>query len=224
MKYIQKFENYKAERKFLVLVGPPSVGKSTWVKNNFPNSYIINRDEIVENVAKEYDWTYDDMFKTPSDDMEIGNIDEKFGKVINSPKSMPWAKTVFDKVLEANSKVSSEMSNRVKNAHSSGKDIIVDMTNMNIDSRKGALKAIKGNESDYYKIAVDFKFKGSEELIKKVSGIRAETAKQNGSSKTIPDAAFDRMFTSYQKPSLDEGFDEIIDVDNTNILSEIINK
>ena len=41
------------KRKIVVLVGPPSVGKSTWTENNFPNAYVINRDDIVEKVASE---------------------------------------------------------------------------------------------------------------------------------------------------------------------------
>ena len=46
-----------------VLVGPPSVGKSTWINKTFGESkpYIINRDDIAEKVAEEYGWTYDDI-------------------------------------------------------------------------------------------------------------------------------------------------------------------
>ena len=42
-----------------VLVGPPSVGKSTWIKQTFSevSPYVINRDELAEKVAEEYGWT-----------------------------------------------------------------------------------------------------------------------------------------------------------------------
>ena len=67
-------------KKIYVLVGPPSVGKSTWVKDNAPDSYIISRDDIVEKVAGEYGWTYDDMFFSPSQEEKIGDESKKYGK------------------------------------------------------------------------------------------------------------------------------------------------
>ena len=43
-------------KKIYVLVGPPSVGKSTWIKNTFTDTkpYIINRDDLAEQVAEPY--------------------------------------------------------------------------------------------------------------------------------------------------------------------------
>lgn len=212
-------ENKKA---LIVLVGPPAVGKSTWTKNNFPDSYIINRDDIAEKIASDYGWTYDDMFATPPVDAQIGDVDEKFGTVKEPPRWMTWVKSVFSKVIEANGKVQQSMNKRIKGAVPSGKNIVIDMTNMNAGSRKNALKAIAGNEDNYYKIAVDFKFQGAEETIKKMSAKRAEAAKRMGKSKTIPEAAFDRMFSSYEKPTKEEGFDEIINVDNIEELKKAL--
>jgi hypothetical protein len=212
------------KRKIVVLVGPPSVGKSTWTENNFPNAYVINRDDIVEKVASEYGWTYDDMFATPPADAQVGEVDEKYGEVIAAPSWMTWAKTVFDKVLKANGEVQNIFNQRVSGAHPSGQDIIVDMTNMNPGARKGALKAIEGNENEYTTIAVDFKFAGAEEIIKKMAAKRAEAAQRMGKSKTIPPAAFDRMFQSYVEPSKEEGFDEIISVDNIANLKNALNE
>jgi len=207
----------------IVLVGPPSVGKSTWIKSNFPEAYIISRDDIVDLVSINYGWTYDDMFATPPEDAKIGDEDEKYGKVIESPSWMTWPDTVFDKVFEANGNVQKLMNTRISNAHPSGKDIIVDMTNMSANSRKSAMKAIEGNEDEYHKVAVDFKFKGGEEVIKKVAQKRAESAKRMGKSKTIPPSAFEKMFSSYESPSTSEGFDEIKSVDNIEILKKSLN-
>lgn len=223
---IQKiFEDYSDDekRKMIVLVGPPSVGKSTWIKSNFPNTYIINRDNIVDKVASSYGWTYDDMFATPPIDAQIGDSDEKFGNVVTSPSWMTWAKTVFDKVQEANGKVQQLMNSRVSGANPSGQDIVVDMTNMNAGSRKSAMKAIEGNEDKYHKVAVDFRFKGAEDVIKKMAEKRAEAAQRMGKSKTIPPAAFDRMFSSYEEPTTAEGFDEVISVDNIENLKRALN-
>lgn len=213
----------EGKKALIVLVGPPSVGKSTWTKNNFPDSYIINRDDIVEKVASSYGWNYDDMFATPPIDAEIGDVDEKFGTVKKAPKWMTWTKTVFDKVQEANGKVQQLMNERVGGAVLSNQDIVIDMTNMNSGARRrNAFKVIKGNEENYHIIAVDFKFQGGEEIIKKMATKRAEDAKRMGKSKTIPDAVFDGMFSSYEKPTTNEGFDEIINVDNIEELKKAL--
>ena len=210
------------KKKLVVLVGPPSVGKSTWIKSNFPNAYIINRDDIVDKVASSYGWTYDDMFATPPADAQIGDSDEKFGNVVAAPSWMTWAKTIFDKVQEANGKVQQLMNSKVSGANPSGQDIVVDMTNMNAGSRKSAMKAIEGNEDKYHKVAVDFRFKGAEDVIKKMAEKRAEAAQRMGKSKTIPPAAFDRMFSSYEEPTTAEGFDEVISVDNIENLKRAL--
>ena len=212
------------KRKMLVLVGPPSVGKSTWIASNYPEAYVINRDDIVEKVASSYGWTYDDMFATPPIDSEVGEVDEKYGTIKESPSWMTWADTIFDKVFEANGKVQKLMQDRVAQAHPSNKDVVVDMTNMNSNSRKNAMKAIEGNEQDYHKAAVDFKFQGAEDVIKKMAEKRAEAAKRMGKSKTIPSNVFDKMFSSYSAPSTSEGFDEIVSVDNIDNLKSSLEK
>jgi hypothetical protein len=115
------------------------------------------------------------------------------------------------------------MNSRVSGAHPSGQDVVVDMTNMNAGSRKSAMKAIEGNEDKYHKVAVDFKFKGAEDVIKKMAEKRAEAAQRMGKSKTIPPNVFDKMFSSYQEPVEAEGFDEIISVDNIENLKRALN-
>ena len=217
-------ENEIKNKKIFVLVGPPSVGKSTWIKNTFSEiePFIINRDDIVEKVADEYGWTYDDLFSSPIKDVEKeGDKNEKYGTVVKSPDYMTWAPLSYDKVLEANGKVQEIFNKRV--AEGKGKEtIVVDMTNMNSGSRKGALKVIEGLEEEYHKVAVVFSFKGAEETIKKMAAKRAEEMKAQGKSKTIPPAAFDRMFSSFQEISPEEGFDEVVNVDNTEELNRII--
>lgn len=225
MKNLKRYINFFKEnlqnsnKKIYVLVGPPSVGKSTWIKQTFVDiePYVINRDEIVEQVAKTYGWTYDDLFVAPLPDQGEGDVSEKYGTVVKSPEYMTWQPLSYDKVLEANGKVAELFNKKVLEAKGQ-ENIIVDMTNMNVGSRKGALKAIEGSEDEYKKIAVVFNFKGAEEIIKKVAQKRAEEAKRQGLSKTIPPEAFDRMFKSFQEVSPEEGFDEVINVDNTEKL------
>jgi GTPase SAR1 family protein len=218
-----KEEEGTKSKKIFVLVGPPSVGKSTWIKNTFQDvePYIINRDDIAENVASEYGWTYDDMFVAPPKDAEIGDQNEKYGEVVKSPSFMSWQPLSFSRVLEANNKVQNIFGNRVQKGK--GKDnIVVDMTNMNANSRKRALDSISGSEDEYKKIAVVFNFQGIEDLIKKVAEKRAEIAKSMGRSKTIGPEVFDKMFASYREVSSDEGFDEIINIDNSEALKKAL--
>ena len=225
MKNLKRYINFFKEnlqnsnKKIYVLVGPPSVGKSTWIKQTFVDiePYVINRDEIVEQVAKTYGWTYDDLFVAPLPDQGEGDVSEKYGTVVKSPEYMTWQPLSYDKVLEANGKVAELFNKKVLEAKGQ-ENIVVDMTNMNVGSRKGSLKAIEGSEDEYKKIAVVFNFKGAEEIIKKVAQKRAEEAKRQGLSKTIPPEAFDRMFKSFQEVSPEEGFDEVINVDNTEKL------
>ena len=208
-----------------VLVGPPSVGKSTWIKQTFVDvePYIINRDEIVEQVSKTYGWTYDDLYVGPIPEQKEGDVSEKYGTVVKSPEYMTWQPLSYDKVMEANGKVAELFSKKVSEAKSQ-ENIVVDMTNMNAGSRVGALKAIEGVEHEYRKVAVVFNFKGAEDIIKKVAQKRAEEAKKLGLSKTIPPEAFDRMFKSFQEVSPEEGFDEVVNVDNTEKLKQVISE
>ena len=212
--------NLSEKKKMIVLVGPPSIGKSTWIKNNFPDAYVINRDDIVDKVASSYGWTYEDMFATPPSDAQVGDYDEKFGKVVANPKG---DKIVFDKVFKANGDVQKLMKSRNYGAHPSNKDIVVDMTNMTPSARKNALKAIEGNEDKYYKVAVDFKWAGAEDVIRAMAEKRAEAAERMGKSKTIPSDVFDKMFSSYKEPTKSEGFDEIRAEDTIEDLKRALN-
>lgn len=215
-------ENNGEKRKFFILIGPPSIGKSTWIKNTFGSKkpYVISRDDIVDEVASEHGWTYDDLFVTPPPDAEIGSEDEKYGIVEKAPSWMTWAKTVFSGVAEANDEVQTMFNQVVGGIATIESDVVVDMTNMNAGARKSALKMI--GDGDFEKIAVVFEFEGSEDLIKHVAQKRAEAAKRMGKSKTIPPEAFDRMFKSFGRPTNEEGFDQIVSVDNREALKKII--
>ena len=215
-------ENSKSKRKIFVLVGPPSVGKSTWIKNNFiKKPYIINRDEIVDEIAASLGLTYDDMFMAPTPNSKIGDTDPKYGKVIQSPPYMTWQPLSYDKLMKANNEINSILKDKINNAATSGENIVVDMTNMNSKARQNALNAIKGYENEFHKIAVVFPFQGAESIIKKVAAKRAKQIKDAGGSKNIPDVAFDRMFASYEDVKPEEGFDQIITQDNRKMLEKL---
>lgn len=214
-------EDSQPQRSIFILVGPPSVGKSTWIQNNMPDAYIINHDSIVEEVASQIGMTYDDLFMSPPPGSKIGEEHDKYGKVIASPEWMTWQDTVYDNIIKAHGVVNDKFKSLVSGASNFEGDIVVDMTNMNKSTRA---KMLADLPKDARKIAVDFKFHGIEPIIKKVAAKRAEIYKQQGKSKTIPDSAFERIFSSYEPPSQDEGFDDIISVDNTEALTKLVNE
>lgn len=217
-------ENLNQSKKLFVLVGPPSVGKSTWIKNTFQlpaRPYIINRDAIVDEISNSLGLTYDDMFMSPPPNAQLGDIHPRYGEVIQSPSHMTWQPLSYSKVLTGNFQINSLLKNRISQATKQNHDIIVDMTNMNANSRKNALQAISGKENEYEKIAVIFPFQGAEDIIKKLAKKRAAEIKAKGGSKTIPDHAFDKMFSSFQDIQPDEGFDRIITQDNRELIKQL---
>ena len=242
-KFINEAEETGAQKNIFVLVGPPSTGKSHWREQTFKGKdppYVINRDDIATAVAGTMGWTYDDLFVGPAavpppggiqvDESGVplpppANVHGKYGTVKKSPSYMTWQPLSYDKVVEANNKVHSIFTDRVAGAQSSDKDIVVDMTNMNADARKGALSAIEGADAGAYrKIAVVFKFEGAEELIKAVAEKRRIAAEKEGESKTIPPEVFDRMFKAFQTVDPGEGFDEVVSVDNIEGLQQYLDE
>ena len=60
-------EGEGSKPRLIFLIGPPAVGKSTWVEKNVSaDVLVLNRDDIVKKVARESGvGTYDDMYKRP---------------------------------------------------------------------------------------------------------------------------------------------------------------
>lgn len=205
------------EKKLFILVGPPSVGKSTWTQQNAPDAFIISRDDIVNEVAAELGLTYDDMFNNPDKSLPIGHQDTKYGTVIARPDYLPkfLPEKVWDKITKGNGYIHKKFMQSIEDAKTSGKDIVVDMTNMNKNSRSNMLNNFK-DISGYKRYVVNFNFEGDDvkKSIKEIAKKRAKEIQEQGGSKTIPEDVLDKMFSSYQKPSLEEGFDEIIDIDD----------
>lgn len=198
------------KRIIYVLIGPPAIGKSTWIgKNTDPdNTFIINRDDIVEEVANSYGWTYDDLYVYPPNDSQLGYVDEKYGEVVPAPDFITWSKKVFKKVLDGNDRVLNLLKQNLEDAKNTKKNIVVDLTNMRVSDRLLSLDKIA--KPDDVKIAVVFNFKGKESIIKSVVRKRAEAAHRMGKSKTIPFNVIDKMINGYEPPTNAENFDKII--------------
>jgi predicted kinase len=208
------------KQKIKFLIGLPSVGKSTYIRNNDKGAYVINRDDIVNEVARELGWTYDDMFAVPIFE-KLGDINPKFGEVIETPEWITWQDYTYSKISLANDEIFKRHSERISQALKQDRDIIIDMINLNSDIRNGMLKQLSGLDEIDESTFKDFEIEGivfkvdDLEKLKELAHLRADLAKLKGQSKTIPDDAYDNMFKKFELPTDDEFFDniEIIDVD-----------
>lgn len=199
-----------------VLVGPPAVGKSHWVRQNFTQdqSYIISRDDIVESVALENSLTYDDMFSLPDKGIQLGYLHPQFGTVeISTSNGYKNSNGyVWSKISLLNLKVNQLLRARISGAwgHS---NIISDLTNMTRAARRKALVAVSKMPSSYNKVAVKFDFIPYLDDLKRVSNLRSIAALELGRPKTVSTTVIDQMVNNYSPPLLNEGFDSIITVD-----------
>lgn len=206
-------ENHSRKREIVVLVGPPAIGKSTFIKNKYPqgSSIVVSRDDIVDEVSSSLGLQYDHMFEVPPKEAEIGKEvlgREALGKVIEAPAWMTWTEKVYQNVLRANNLINSKLEQRFKDSISSNKHIIVDMTNMNANARKNSLKYAIGK--DLFKRAVVFTMSESDlpELLSRMK-IRSDSIRSRGGSKTIGEDVVDRMIKSFQKITPEEDFDKV---------------
>lgn len=98
-----------------------------------------------------------------------------------------------------------EMEAAIDIAIQRGQTIIHDQTNMSRKSRAGKLKSVP---SKYVKVCLNFT------VDDRVLEARLEK-RASETGKVIPPFVLKNMFYSYNPPSRDEGFDLIIEVDNT---------
>lgn len=92
----------------------------------------------------------------------------------------------------------------VKYARNNGFDIIWDQTNTSVKARAKKLKMLP----NYKKIAVVFKTPDQTELARRLA---------NRPGKHIPESVMVSMISSFQMPTKDEGFDEVVSYDELKI-------
>ena len=94
-------EEAQDKANLVFLIGPPAVGKTEYIKKNLQGYEIINRDDLVTQIAKESGvGTYDDMYARPPDDLknQAGPPPEK--DVIEAYDKDPDAKEKVDQYIE----------------------------------------------------------------------------------------------------------------------------
>ncbi len=182
------------KKNFYILIGPPAVGKSTWIKKTFGNNqpFVISRDNIVDLVAEEIGVTYNEMFSSKE-----------------------------EKIKQANKRVDKIVSESIENAKFSGEDIVVDMTNLTLSRRISNSRAINGAEDKYKKVAVLFNF-NNKDLLFKTAKKRSQLINASGKTKDISMGVLSSMINSFQEILPDENFEEILHVDTTEDLKKFI--
>jgi predicted kinase len=110
---------------------------------------------------------------------------------------MTYAETFSNK--EFQSKVNMELENHINKTMNSRKDIVVDMTNMTVSSRKKILSKVPFG---YTKNVVVFKTSRAE-ILKRLEKREKETGKHVGIN------IVDDMINKYEEPTKEEGFDNI---------------
>lgn len=209
--------NTSGRRELIVLVGPPAVGKSTFVAKKFPpdDTAVVNRDAIVDRVAQGHGLTYDDLFSNPPPDSQPGEVlpgREKYGRVIPAPPSMAkYTPLAFEVVANCNDEVKQQLDQAFSAAINGVKKyVVVDMTHMTAANRREVLGRVAGREQEFHKRAVVFSLAESDmpELLARLKARNEESA-EAGRPKTIPEGVIKKMVAAFQAVSPDEGFDEV---------------
>ena len=95
------FEEKQEKADLVFLIGPPAVGKTEYIKNNLQGYTIVNRDELVERIAKETGvGTYDDMYARPPADLKDKAGVPPNKDIISSYDKDPEAKSKVDEYLQ----------------------------------------------------------------------------------------------------------------------------
>jgi predicted kinase len=150
-------------KKLILLIGIPLSGKSTFIRENYPNIIVISRDELVMEVFGSND--YNKAFR------EVNH--KEVDKLLNS---------------------------RLVSASQSNEDVIIDMTNMTSKRRKSTLIHF----TNFHKEAIVFPILSDEEYERR-NKIRTVTE-----NKSIPLSILKSMMDTYEAPTKDEGFDDIV--------------
>lgn len=200
-----------------VLIGPPAIGKTTWIKRFAPHAKVISRDDTIERIAHDNGLTYDEAYATPPQDAAENHLVdgmEKLGIVV--PSDLKWRPYDFKLCRDIHRQTASELASASKGYANSDDDVVLDMTNMDKENRALYMPMF----TQHRKVAVVFNFKGNKlvDALKRNAEKRSKELAKQGKHKTISGTVIDRMVASYQPPEATEGFDDIVSYDNSGHL------
>lgn len=220
-------------KEIYVLIGPASIGKTTYLKEvGFPSliTKFISRDDIVDKVTDKYGYTYDELFLFPPADSAIGSIVpgfEKYGEVIETPLVAKHICPVSYRILNSvNSEIHHTYYDDFEKAvqNPDVQFITLDRVHMLEKERTAYFSYLENNRSNFYVTAVLFNFQDPDTLdvISKLSELRRKRIEQTGRFKTIPIDVQKRMIDRYEEVALIEGFDSILKVDTLPKLRKLL--
>lgn len=182
-------EAEKEQKNFYILVGPPAVGKSTWIKKNFVDKgkdfEVISNDDIIEKIIyPKYGLTAKDIWlKDPN----------KSEKAIEAFKEV--RKLIADRIKEVITKRPS--------------NIIIDGINATKRSRAESLR-IANMVPEYKKIAVKFEFAGHEDKVLQADITRAKERHGERTPMKPEEIRAKMASITADPPTTAEGFDEVV--------------
>ena len=236
-------------KEFILLVGPPGMGKSFYT-NKLEKKYdIFNRDDIVIEVCEREGFTYKDAFNRPNlvldkntreyfvpeeSDFyyENGNkyllYYEFLGEVVELPEKSymrRWSDEGFKKIIDLNNEIEETFINRLEKSIKESHNIIIDMTNITKILRRTMINKLKDNRDHYKVIAVIFNNGGRdmENLMIDINRKRDLDLIKNKREKDLSDALLKTFIKNYEEPEKEEGIDEIIHVDTKKELEKFLN-
>jgi len=215
-------ESNEGERNLYVLIGPPAVGKSSWIRKHIKeDKIIISKDDIIEKVIfPKYGLSNRDLFSTGAEEYEVDAEHpekKKLGKVkkikrYSRSQQKDVEKKVFDVAYEAAEEMNRIHDSRIQSALASGvKNIIVDAMHMQRSTRKSTIDLVRGNK-DFKIIGVVFPFQGYEKQIKQSADTRSKAYIEKLGSDFDREVSWEdyrRIYSSYEPPSMSEGFDKL---------------
>lgn len=250
MIFLKIFEDFKKKRDFILLIGPPGVGKSHYIKQLKDDYVIINRDDIVTEIAERYNLTYKDAFIRPgfykniknngyytsnndeyyfkNDGKEYIKGKEIYGYLVDLDESdyeYKWTTKQFKIIHDINVKAVETIENKLQNAIiDPNVSIVIDMTNKTKNDRREFISKIRKNKKDFNIIAVVFNKGGYgiEDLIINVNRKRDIELKKLNKDKNIPDNIILAHIKKYEAPNKFEGFNEIIHINNIKELEKYV--
>lgn len=72
----------------IILVGPPAVGKTTWVKAKLPDAFVVSRDDLLEQVAAEHGLSYSETFEPRYKSLQ-SDVDRRLAERFEEARKQP---------------------------------------------------------------------------------------------------------------------------------------